>query len=82
MEKQGAVSYTTEQENEPSETFITLSLANWIQLESTAQSPAGCTLEYGLLNQPITDKVTSILNGLVALMTAAFPTISHLPDAV
>ena len=42
-----------DQEHEVSEMFIT-SLGNLIELESTPHSQADHTLEYGLLNQPIT----------------------------
>ena len=51
--KQGAITYSTEQENKVSKTFI-ISLGNWIEQESTPQSQAVCTLEYRPLNQPIT----------------------------
>ena len=34
--------------------FFFISVGNWIELESTPQSQAVRTLEYGLLNQPIT----------------------------
>lgn len=57
-----------DQEHEVSEMFIT-SLGNLIELESTPHSQADHTLEYGLLNQPITahlvperyNKMTSFL---------------------
>ena len=51
--KQGTVTYSVDQENEVSKMFI-ISLGKWMELESTPQSQAVPTLEYGPLNQPIT----------------------------
>ena len=68
MEKNGAITYSMDRENEVRKMFIT-SLGNLIELESTPHSQADRTLEYGLLNQPITahlvperyNKMTSFL---------------------
>ena len=43
---QDALTYRTDRENEVSKMFI-ISLGNWIELESTPQSQAVCTLEHG-----------------------------------
>lgn len=51
--KQGAVTYSKKQENDFSRAFIR-PLRNWIELESTPRSQAVRTLQYRLLNQPIT----------------------------
>ena len=46
----------TDRENEVNKMII-ISLGNWIEMESTQQSQAVCTLEYGPLNQAITAHV-------------------------
>ena len=51
--KQGAVTYGKDGESGVRKMFI-ISLGNWIELESTPQSQAVHTSEYGPLNQPIT----------------------------
>ena len=54
--KQGAVSYSTDQENEVSKMFI-IPLGHWIELANTPRSQVIRSLKYGPLNQPITAHV-------------------------
>ena len=54
--KTGAITYSMAWENEVSKMFIR-SLTNWTELESTPQIETVSTLEYRLLNQPVTAHV-------------------------
>ena len=54
VKKQGAVTYSMDQEHDVSKMIIIIISQKRIELESTPQCQAVCTLEYRLLNQPIT----------------------------
>ena len=58
VEKHSAVTHTTNLENEVSKMFI-ISLGNLLELETTPWSQAVRALEYGPLNQPISNHARS-----------------------